>query len=151
MVPSPEGRSENSPAFPTPGGAYRRKNRVPWGRLNSLRGSVRFNRAYGTRQKTGNLTRQWNWRAIVSGPYGTVLTRNVEMVFEGYSAAEVWSWIIFQPSGNLRKTSVKRPCGVFPSDNVNCHAPRTKAAPGPSFSTRRSEKSNFPISCPGLA
>ncbi len=29
--------------------------------------------------------------------------------------------MIFQPSGNLRKISVKRPCGVLPSDIVSCH------------------------------
>src|SRR5207302_9705842 len=38
--------------------------------------------------------------------------------------------MIFQPSGNFRNTRVNHPCGVFPSDMVKCHAPRTNAASG---------------------
>src|SRR4029077_19159033 len=65
-----------------------------------------------------------------------------------HSAADVWSCTIFHPSENLRKTSVKIPCGVLPSESVKCHAPRTKAASGPSGSIRSSANSSFPISLP---
>ena len=36
-----------------------------------------------------------------------------------YCAADVWSCTIFQPPGNLRKISVKMPCGVWPLDMVS--------------------------------
>src|SRR5207253_274031 len=45
-------------------------------------------------------------------------------------SADVWSWTIFQPSENLRKSSVKSPCGVLSSFIVSFHSPRTKAASG---------------------
>src|SRR5947209_319188 len=67
-----------------------------------------------------------------------------------YSAADVWSCTIFQPSENLLKISVNSPCGILPSGMVKCHVPRTKAASDPRGSIRRSENSSFPISRPSL-
>src|SRR5262245_20076596 len=71
---------------------------------------------------------------------GYALTIEMTAAAHFISSTDVWSWVIFQPSGNLRRMSVNRPRAVFflssfSFSKTNSNLPRIIAALGLRLST----------------